>query len=255
MGLVTPGAPEELIAKMIGEFPIHVFIELGTYRGDTALWASRSFHTVVTVEAAEVLHRQARDRLAANKNVELLFGDSRHVLPGICGKLQEPAVFWLDSHWSGASTAGADDECPLLDELRIILPSPQEHVLLIDDARYFLCPPSYPLTPEKWPPITEIIDVVKKFRANYDVFVINDCIVVSPPRLRSVIQSYCQRHCMIMEWRLGNYLKFLHRPSIRNLMRLCWVIGGVVLKRAGWLPELPAHVVRGAPKRFGYSDE
>lgn len=91
MGLVTPGAPEQLITELTKHFPIQVFVELGTYKGDTALWASRIFQKVLTVEASDIFHKQAQSRILVTKNLQVLFGDSRRVLPGICEQLEEPA--------------------------------------------------------------------------------------------------------------------------------------------------------------------
>jgi hypothetical protein len=255
MGLVTPGVPERLISELIGNFPIKTFIEMGTYKGATAEWAARNFANVITVEAAHSIVELARQKLGALPNVRVLHADSRQVLPAICSELLEPAIFWLDSHWSGGATAGIEDECPLLEELSIVLLNQPEHILLIDDARFFLCAPAYPLTPEQWPSLSEIINVVKQLRPNYDVWVVDDVILVFPPKVHNLLQSYCQERGLVMEWRLGVYLKFLDRPSLRNLLLLFRVLGGVVLKRAGWLPEVSKRVKREARKRFGNADD
>ena len=97
---------------------LNVFIESGTFHGGTTRWASRHFGTVHTIERARSLYDLHSNELKQTKGVNAHFGDSRDVLPIIVDGLKdERAVFWLDGHWSGGTTAGAQDECPLLGEL------------------------------------------------------------------------------------------------------------------------------------------
>lgn len=70
----------------------------------------------------------------------LLYGDAGQVLRPLLHQIREPAVFWLDSHWSTGETPLAEgfSPCPLLAELRAIAEHPiADHVILIDDIRYF----------------------------------------------------------------------------------------------------------------------
>jgi hypothetical protein len=118
-----------------------IFIETGTARGEglqTAMdWG---FETLYSVEASGETYAAAAARFAANNNVELLLGDAGQVLRQLLPHLQEPAVFWLDSHWSAgeAPLPPGVSPCPLLAELRAIAEHPvKRHVILIDDVRYF----------------------------------------------------------------------------------------------------------------------
>jgi hypothetical protein len=53
-------------------------------------------------------------------------------------QLQEPALFWLDGHYSGVDTGKDELDTPVSAELEAILGSPVKgHVILIDDARCF----------------------------------------------------------------------------------------------------------------------
>ena len=123
------------------EFGPTVFVETGTWEGQTAQWAAQNFARVITIENSPEIHRQSRDRLSCLPNVECIFGDSRHQLEVILRQLQEPAIFWLDGHWCGGASYGERDQCPLPDELRLLNSNPIEHFLFIDDARLFLSPP------------------------------------------------------------------------------------------------------------------
>ena len=57
----------------------------------------------------------------------------------------QPALFWLDAHWCGsADTAGEGAVSPLSGELASIGSLHPQSVILIDDARAYLCAPPPP---------------------------------------------------------------------------------------------------------------
>ncbi|MDR1514735.1 MAG: hypothetical protein LBS45_03495 [Synergistaceae bacterium] len=66
------------------------------------------------------------------------------VLKDVLDGKNSPMLFWLDAHWSGGDTAGENIQCPLLEELKIILDSNSSHFILIDDARLILASPLLP---------------------------------------------------------------------------------------------------------------
>jgi hypothetical protein len=192
MGEVRLGPPTELILELQSHFGLDTFVETGTFRGDTALWASRHFSRVVTVEAAEHIYQAAQRRLGSVPNVELLHGDSRRVLPQVLPTITGAAVFWLDSHWSGGETFGAQDECPLLAEVRLLNASSPTHFLLIDDARMFLSPPPEPHREEHWPSIDRVLAGLQDGTDRY-VVIFEDVIIAVPSRARAVVAEYCRR--------------------------------------------------------------
>ena len=50
--------------------------------------------------------------------------------------VREPAVFWLDGHYSGEGTASGEKETPLALELTALAAHPvKDHIVLMDDAR------------------------------------------------------------------------------------------------------------------------
>ena len=84
------------------------------------------------------MHANAAYRARHEHNVQLLVGDSASVLPGILATLHEPALFWLDAHYSGTGTTLGDRVTPISAELNAVLGHPvRGHVVLIDDAREF----------------------------------------------------------------------------------------------------------------------
>ena len=139
MGVVRLGVPEELALTLKETFGLSTFVETGTYKAGSTVWASNHFSRVVTIEGFEEYFRRAIAAHGHRQNVEFLFGDSRQKLPEVLRTLQEPAIFWLDAHWMGNKeiSAGTDRECPLLDEIAYLMDSSIDHYILIDDARLF----------------------------------------------------------------------------------------------------------------------
>lgn len=85
----------------------------------------------------------------------------------------------MDGHWSGGETAGEHDECPLLDEL-VCLSSRTEDIILIDDARLFLCAPPLPHNPSQWPTICDIVDVLSTSAKKPFIQIVDDVIFITP---------------------------------------------------------------------------
>jgi hypothetical protein len=102
-------------------------------------------------------------------------------------------VVWLDGHWSGGHTAGAGDECPLLEELSCLKDREQD-LILIDDARLFLCAPPRPHAPSQWPTISDLVGELLKFRRLPFVQIVDDVIFAIPDdaALTRVLVEYAQ---------------------------------------------------------------
>lgn len=127
-----------ILRRTAQEHHLRVLIETGTYRGDTVMALRRDFDRIVSVELSSELHARAVRRARRERNVQLLAGDSASVLPGVLATLKEPALFWLDAHYSGIGTALGDRVSPISTELNAVLGHPvRGHVVLIDDAREF----------------------------------------------------------------------------------------------------------------------
>ena len=50
MGIVHMGPPKELILQLADRYKLRGFIETGTYKGNTAVWAASYFDDVITIE-------------------------------------------------------------------------------------------------------------------------------------------------------------------------------------------------------------
>ena len=190
MGFIHPGVPQELVTRLAQQFSITTFVETGTHKGRTAEWASGLFKKVITIEGSEKWYQATKERLAAVTNIEILFGHSAQLLPEVVRRLEGPAVFWLDAHWSGRQTAGAEDQCPLLSEIAAVNGSSLEHFVLIDDARLFLSPPEPPHNIDQWPEIAAVLAALNGTRRKYAV-IFEDAIIAVPEPARALLQKYC----------------------------------------------------------------
>jgi hypothetical protein len=127
--------------------------------------------------------------------LQFLLGSSVEVLPKVLADLDEPALFWLDGHWTaGASagpTAGEDSQCPVLEELQTVdaYPFAERSCILVDDARLFLGPPPPPYRREDFPPFLRILDLLRERFDRY-VTVLDDVIIAGPQELQAVVEEY-----------------------------------------------------------------
>lgn len=191
MGAVRMGPPKEMILKLQNTYSIKKFIETGTYYGKTAYWASRHFDSVTTIEYSEQIYKKVTQKYAHIKNIEFRFGHTTSQLKELLLILEEPAIFWLDAHWSGGETYGKDDECPLVKEINLINQSEIEHFILIDDARLFMAPPPLPHKIDNWPNLSEVLITINSARDRY-VVIIDDVIISVPVFAKLVFAQYCQ---------------------------------------------------------------
>jgi hypothetical protein len=110
-----------------------VFVETGTFRGDGVQRAlDAGFKKVQTIESDLGLHEKATARFFHDARVWTYCGPSETLLEVLCERIDKPAVFFLDAHWSGW---GEPTPLPLLGELRAIATRPYKDVVIIDDMR------------------------------------------------------------------------------------------------------------------------
>ena len=130
-----------------------VFIETGTYFGDTTNFFKDSFTTLYSIELSEELAEKAKRRFESVTNIKIVQGNSKEQINNILDEVNSTCLFWLDGHystefWVGNEyirTAKGDKVTPILDELsQIAKHSIKNHVILIDDARLFNGNDDYP---------------------------------------------------------------------------------------------------------------
>jgi hypothetical protein len=122
-----------------------VFVETGTFQGDTTDELRQIAEKVYTIELSPEYHSRAVSRFRDCNNVECLLGDSTSVLPNIIKGLKGKPLFWLDGHYSGGDTAKGAKDSPINEELEsIFCARVADAVVLIDDARCFGVAKDYP---------------------------------------------------------------------------------------------------------------
>lgn len=198
MGNVTFGVPEDLTIDLKNALGCHVFIETGTYKGNTALWASKHFRDVYTVEINPDRYKKTVSRVSNMKdvgNIKFLNGNSKDMLTNILKDVNEPVIFWLDAHGLYAGQMTVEDEIPLMDELNTIFEwqkrTDQECVILIDDARLFTNPPPIDkgYHPELWPNTVDIDDVT----FFHEMWIAKDVIVLYNSKYRQIVKDWSNK--------------------------------------------------------------
>ena len=170
MGDVYKGIPQKLALDLKDTYNLEVFVETGTLIGRSAKWASQHFRYIYTIESDYNIYMIASSDLCKQKNVRCLHGLSQTMLPRALQMFPEPALIWLDAHWSKDLGYTKYDEvvCPVLEELEILARDGRDHVILIDDYRLFGKVSGWPTTDE----ITDFLMTMgKKVSYQTDVFV------------------------------------------------------------------------------------
>ena len=147
-----------------------VLVETGTYMGYMVEAQKKKFKKIISIELGIDLFNKAIKKFKNDKNVTIVHGDSGEVLPKILLKINEPAIFWLDGHYSGGITARGETDCPIFEELGAIFNSKKlNHIFLIDDARLFT-------GQEDYPTINKLTEYIKSKNEKYEVQVKDDII-------------------------------------------------------------------------------
>ena len=166
---------QNVLCKYRDIYGTRTLIESGTFRGDMMQAMSNHFDKLYSIELSEMLFQKAKERFAGSRHIEILQGDSGQELGKLVPKLTQPALFWLDGHYSAGETAKGEKDTPIFEELGHILQDARfSHVILVDDARLFGTDPSYPS-------LQEIEAFVKSRRPEYDIHVETDSIRILPP--------------------------------------------------------------------------
>jgi hypothetical protein len=213
MGIVRMGIPEDISLFIKDANKINHFVETGTFNGETTLWASRHFKEVDTIEFSEKIYYQTKEKFKAIGNINFILGDSRKALREIVSNASESILFWLDAHWCSGDSYGEEDQCPLIDELKIINSSSMDHFILIDDARLFMAPPPLPNLVKFYPGITEIIDELKE----QFVMSFEDVLFILPQNFKKEFSIFMQNKTTIAWKNYGQGLK--EKELINNRTR------------------------------------
>jgi hypothetical protein len=137
---------QRVVIEYIKRFSSVVFIETGTYKGKIVYAVQPHIKKIYSIELDETHCRRAQQRFAGYPNIHIIQGQSGEVLPKILNNVNKPCLFWLDAHYSGGSTAKGETKTPIIQEMECILNHTRagDHVILVDDARFFTGGDDYP---------------------------------------------------------------------------------------------------------------
>lgn len=115
----------KMISKIIESFCPDVFIETGTYYGNTLEFFLKYKKPTYSIEVNEEFYLIAKSRFLGNSNLILIKGDSATELSKINSQ-ENPTFVYLDAHWYS--------ELPLSEELKA-LERYKDIIIVIDDFK------------------------------------------------------------------------------------------------------------------------
>ncbi|MEY3984367.1 MAG: hypothetical protein RL160_1926, partial [Bacteroidota bacterium] len=134
---------------------------------------------VVTFEASEEIFKKLDFKDFTN--VTSVFGDSAQELATY---LKEPSIIYLDAH---TSTNESFDSNPLIKELKIINTAGDQHIIIVDDARYCT---------SAWDDFAygELVDLIPLLGAHQRYVVIFDDMIIAVPRVhKELVDTYIRK--------------------------------------------------------------
>jgi hypothetical protein len=169
-----PDFKQFLVKRYAKIYKTRILVETGTFLGEMVFACKNNFNRIYSIELDNKLAARAKFNFKSFSNITIIEGDSSVELPAILEKVMEPALFWLDGHYSGGFTAKGKFNTPVLQELtHIIRHHIKQHVILIDDARCFDGTDDYPC-------LEEMKDLISNRLPQSDFEVKNDIIRITP---------------------------------------------------------------------------
>jgi glycosyltransferase involved in cell wall biosynthesis len=192
LGAIHFSVDAALIGVLKAVLPLDIFVETGTFSGDTTAAVQSMFSDIYTIELSGKYHEQVLDRFQGIPHIHPILGDSATVLKKLAPSLHGRSVlYFLDAHWCVAeNTAGETSQCPLLQEIGAIGYLNANSLVIIDDARLFLSPPLAPHEISQWPGFHEVLSALQKLGSDHLVSVINDQIVYYPEAIEPIVREY-----------------------------------------------------------------
>ena len=146
-----------------------IFIETGTYLGETTFEMEKHFNFVHTIEIKKQFYNNVKKKYNGNK-IKFYLGDSSFCLKEICKNINNNSIFFLDGHWSSGNTGRGKKDCPLYEELEVINEIFKYNaIIIIDDCRLFGKGPNKKNAICNWEDINKekILEILKKRLNNY----------------------------------------------------------------------------------------
>lgn len=166
------------------EYLNDVFVETGTYQGDTLYRVAnnniKKSNVIISLELSEIFYNNCKKRFHESLNISIYNANSKYDLYNIINNIEGKITFWLDSHWSGVPDIGCDQEtiCPILYELEQIKKhNNNTHTIIIDDIR-LMDNLHFPVTLEEI--IKKLFEINNKYKLKfYDDYTSKNDILVA----------------------------------------------------------------------------
>lgn len=148
----------------------NIFIETGTYNGETIFSMEPLFNKLYTIEISEKYYTNTKNNyfsknmVSYDNKINFLLGDSSIVLQYVLPIITDKCIFFLDGHWSSDDTGRGEKDCPLIEEITHINNlCKTEAIIIIDDYRLFEKGPNIGFL-EDWSDINKqkIVDILQK---------------------------------------------------------------------------------------------
>jgi GT2 family glycosyltransferase len=196
MGAISFSLDLALVAALKEQLPLDLFVETGTFNGDTLEAVAPSFSRLLSIELSPTYFHRARERFTNRREFELHLGSSDIVLAQLRSTFAtQSTFFWLDAHWcAAADTAGEKSQCPLLGELKAIGQLNDESVIVIDDARLFLSPPGPPHEISDWPDFDDIVRALQSLNQGHTLVCWNDLLLFIPRACFRKIRGFLHKN-------------------------------------------------------------
>ena len=196
MGAVHFSIDPQLVELLKQLLPLEVFVETGTFEGEAVQRIRPYFEEIHSVESSEKYFASASERFRQDQAIHLYLDDSSRLLRQLFPQLRSRSVlYWFDAHWCEAdASAGKSSQCPLLQELEAMDTLNSQSVILIDDARLFLCAPPAPHEVSQWPDFDSIVKRLEALSSHHELMVINDVILFFPASIDNHLRGFAHRH-------------------------------------------------------------
>lgn len=196
MGAVSFSLDTLLVDALQDVLPLKVFVETGTFQGDSLDHLKNKFFELHSIELSPEHYERALIRFKSFPHIHLYLGCSSEVLRSVRSSIKSDEVlYFLDAHWClAANTTGELSQCPLLNELEAIKNLGEQSVIIIDDARLFLSTPPAPHEISHWPDLQQVISSLSTLSKNHELMIINDLIVFYPKLAKFAMRNYAYNH-------------------------------------------------------------
>lgn len=237
MGAIHFSVDPQLLALLRKTTQAELFVETGTFEGDSLKSASELFDECYSVELSESYHRKAKERFATNPGIAVALGPSPEFLKINQAKFRSrPTVFWLDAHWCAAEHTDADaGQSPLMQELLALGSLHPQSTILIDDARLYLAPPPAPHRVSEWPDFHGVVTTLLQLGPSHRVMVLNDVVIFHPETAAEALRAFAAENGIDYQLQALRAPELL--PSNKHLVRQAASYHELYTRyRKGWYP-------------------